>query len=621
MNRSLRVLYWLAPIAFCIAIYWLGMRIWFAQDDFAWLGLRNHVVDFRSFLWAMFAPLAQGSIRPWSERAFFMTFSYFFGLRALPYRLFVFANQFLNIVLVMMVVRKLTKSDLAGFVAAIFWIACYALVIPMAWTSAYNEIQCATFLLVSFYLFLLYTETDDRRFYWAQWVTFVLGFGSLEINVVYPAIAASYALLLARRYWRSTVPMFAASIVYAAIHRIFSSQPKNFYYDMDFHPAALMRTFGKYWKILLGVPEYGLANNWPHWLVSAAIAVLTAAIAGFVVWQARKRQFLPLFLLLWFLIILAPLLSLHNHVTDYYVTIPAIGLAMLGGYGVSLAWKHGPAAAILTGAVALLYLVPSTIVSHAAMPGFFDRADRSRALIQSVAYAKHIHPGKIILLKGIDNDMFWAVIYDSPFRIFGWNDIFLTPDSRPAIEEDPNLIQIDPYFLPQRAALRALNDGSAVVYTPENRQLRNITRGYTTFLNSQPDAALAREIDVGQPYFKDQVGEGWYGIEGGYRWSARHAIVYLPGPSGAGQKLYIHGFAPEQQFKAGPLHIALTVNGEPLTVKTINGSNAEFHFEYAMPDDLEGKPKVEVAFTLDRTIRVPTDDRDLGVTFGEFSVR
>ncbi len=621
MTRSLKPLYWLTPIVFCIAIYWLGIRIWFSQDDFAWLGLRNHVTDFRSFLWAMFAPLAQGSIRPWSERAFFMTFSYFFGLRALPYRLFVFANHFLNIVLIMVVARKLTRSDLAGFLAAIFWIACYALVTPMTWTSAYNEIQCATFLLASFYLFLRYTETGDRKFYWAQWVTFVLGFGSLEINVVYPAIAAAYAILLARQYLRSTLPMFAVSAVYALIHRTFSSQEKNFYYDMDFHIGTLTRTFGKYWKILLGVPEFADAHQWPHWLVSVAIAVLTAAILGFIAWQARKKQFLPLFLLLWFLIVLGPLLALHNHISDYYLTIPSIGLAILGGYGVSLALKNGRVAAVLTCAVALLYLVPSAIASHAAMPDLFDRADRGRALIQSVAYAKHIHPGKVILLKGIDNDLFWGVIYDSPFRIFGWNDVFLTPDSRSAIEEDPNLIQIDPYFLPQAAALRALDDGSAVVYTPENRKLRNITRVYTTFLNSQPDAALAREIDVGQSYFKDQVGEGWYGIEGGYRWSAGHAVVYLPGPSGPGQKLYLHGFAPEQQIKAGPLHLALTVNGEPLPVKTIDAANEEFHFAYAMPDDLEGKPKVAVAITLDRTIRVPTDNRDLGVTFGEFSVR
>src|ERR1051326_7818166 len=144
LERSARLLYWVIPILFCILLYWRGIRIWFAQDDFAWLTLRTHVTDFKSFLWAMFAPLAQGTIRPFSERGFFMLFSFFFGMRALPYRLFIFLNQCVNIVLVILVTRKLTKSDLAGFIAPLLWVANAAVLTPMAWSSSYNEIQCAT---------------------------------------------------------------------------------------------------------------------------------------------------------------------------------------------------------------------------------------------------------------------------------------------------------------------------------------------------------------------------------------------------------------------------------------------------------------------------------------------
>ena len=143
MNRALKAAYWVTPIVFCLLLYWRGLRIWFAMDDFAWLSLRSHVVDFRTFLWAMFSPLAQGTVRPFSERGFFMVFSYFFGLRALPYRAFVFLNQFVNIVLVMLMTRKLTKSDLAAFLAPLLWLVNVALIIPMSWSASYNEIQCA----------------------------------------------------------------------------------------------------------------------------------------------------------------------------------------------------------------------------------------------------------------------------------------------------------------------------------------------------------------------------------------------------------------------------------------------------------------------------------------------
>ena len=620
MRRAVRILYWLLPILFCIWLYWLGARIWFSKDDFAWLNLKNHVTDFRSFLWAMFHPFAQGTIRPWSERGFFMLFSWFFGLRALPYRLFVFLNQFINIILVILVTRKLTKSQLAGFVAPLLWVANPALLIPMTWTASYNEIQCTTFLLLAFYLFIRYTETGERKYYWAQWAIFVLGFGSLEIIVVYPAIAAVYAYLFARRAVLSTLPMFGASAIYALVHRIAAGAiPGGFYYDMDFHVRAILSTMKQYWNILLGVPAYFEFRHRPGWQASAAVWLLTAAILGFALWQARKRRFLPLFCLCWFIIILAPLLPLHNHVTEYYLTMPAIGLAILASYGISLAWRKGwlPAAAAI--GLLLLYLIPSERLVRAQIVTVFDGTDRVRGLVQSVAYAKRIHPGKMILLKDVDDDLFWAAVYDSPFRIFGWNDVFMTPDCRPNIHEDVNLGAVESYFLPESATAHVLRDGGAVVYAVENRRLRNVTRTYTALVESQPPPPLSQTINVGSPYFNDQIGEGWFGLEGSHRWSQGHAVVYLGGPASPGQRLYVSGHATDEELRGGPLHLALTVDGRAQAVQTIG--RTEFEFSYDLPSDLVGRPKIEIAFTLDRTTRVPSDGRDLGLAFGEFNIR
>jgi hypothetical protein len=621
MTRALRAAYWLGPIAFCIALYWLGLRIWFAQDDFAWLNLRNHVTDVRSFFWAMFAPLAQGTIRPWSERGFFMAFSYLFGLRALPYRTFVFLNQFLNIVLVMSIARKLTKSSLAGFLAPLFWLSNIALIGPMSWNSSYNEIQCASFLLLSFYLFVCYTETGDRKYYWAQWVTFVLGFGALEINLVYPAIAALYALLFTRRYFRSTLPLFAVSVTFFVVDRLAGRQKGNFYYDMDFHPGALITTFWQYWKILLGLGTYGNFKGWRPDLVAAAAILLTVAVVAFALWQIWNRRWLPLFFIGWFFIVLGPLLPLHNHVTDYYLTIPGIGMAMLAAYALSIAWQRGWAAATIGTVLALVYFIPSINMVRAGVLSYFDRADRVRALVQSVAYAKHIHPGKLILLKDVDDDLFWACVYDSPFHIFGWNDIFLAPDSRSLVHEDPHLNPVDGYFLPESAARRAVDDDLGVVYAVEGRQLRNITRPYRALVDAQPPPPLARSIDLGVSLFREQVGEGWYELEAGFRWSGKHAAVYLPGPASAGQKLYAHGFVTDSQMKLGPMHVDLTIEGRAMPAQTIAGPDLEFRLNYDLPPDLVGRKKIEVAFTVDRTIQPAGETRNLGLAFGQFTIK
>src|SRR5579872_6677629 len=575
MIRLSRTAYWLAPMVFCLALYWTGLQAWFAEDDFAWLNLRNHVVDFHSFLWAMFAPLAQGTIRPLSERGFFMLFSYLFHLHPLPYHIFVFLNQFLNIALLALIARKLTNSDLAGFLAPVLWVANVAQVTPLGWTSAYNEVQCAGFLLASFYLFLRYTETGRRGFYWAQWATFLLGFGANEINVAYPALAALYAILFARRYWLSTLPMFGASAAYALVHRLAAGAGSGFYYDMDFHPGWLANALWQYWRILLAIPEYASFRHFHRWTGDVAVFLLTAALLAFIAFQARQRRFLPLFLLGWFLIALAPLVPLHNHITDYYLFIPALGLAILAAQAMAIAFERRWTR-VLAVALALLYLIPSTIQAHRYAAGIFHRGEVARILVQSVAYAKHIHPGKTILLNNVNDELFWTAVYGSPFHIFGWTDVFMTPDCVPLIKADPHLGTIDQFVLPASAVARGLQDGTALVYSIENRKLRNITRSYTELIQSEPAPPPAPSIDVGASYFASQVGEGWYGLEGGFRWSGQSAVVYLGGPSAPGKKLLVHGFAPEQQIKTGPLHFALTIDGRKQPVKIIDKNNAEF---------------------------------------------
>jgi len=620
MTRAARWLYWLAPMLFCIVLYWLGIMSWFSEDDFAWLNLRNHVTDFHTFLWAMFAPLAQGTIRPLSERAFFMTFTYFFGLHARAYHEWIFANQLANIALLMILTRKLTQSALAGFLAPILWLCSVAMVTPLVWASAYNQVQCALFLLLGFYLFIRYTETDRKGFYWGVWAAFLLGFGANEINVVFPAVAALYAILFARKYWLRTIPMFAVSGAYALFHQLIRKKTSDYYYEMDFHIGSLAKTLWTYWKMLLAVPDFVYFQHLRSWMGLAAVILLSAGLLGFVVWQARARRFLPLFFLAWFLIVLAPLLPLHNHVTDYYLFVPALGIAMLAAQAVAQAWKRGwakPLAVVLV----LLFAIPSTVQTRLYTKAMFNRGERSRHLIQSVAYAKHIHPGKTILLDNIDDELFWDAVYDSPFRIFGWNDVLMTPECLTVIKPDPHYGSVQEYVLPAAAVAHALDDGSAVVYAVEGGKLRNVTRVYSAIAHAQPPPPLAPSIEVGVAAFQAQVGEGWYGIEEGFRWSGQRASVYLPGPTAPGQKLTVQGIPAAVQTQSGPLHFALTIDGRPQPVHVIDRENPEVQFQYDLPADLVGKKRIEVAFTLDRTIHAPGDERALGLAFGRFSIQ
>src|SRR5258708_10228788 len=158
---------------FAAALYWPGLTAWFQMDDFAWLGLRGEVHSWHDFWWALFAPLAQGTIRTLSERIFFMSFSSVFGMNPLPYRCLAFLTYAASIVVLSAVCARLTGSRAAGFWAAVLWTVSSALAIPLSWTSVYYELLCSFFLLLCFWFLLRYVETSEGRFYFAQLVTFI----------------------------------------------------------------------------------------------------------------------------------------------------------------------------------------------------------------------------------------------------------------------------------------------------------------------------------------------------------------------------------------------------------------------------------------------------------------
>src|SRR5271170_5366819 len=114
MTRARTVAYWTVPALICLAVHWQGFEAWFRQDDFAWLSLYSHIHSFPDLVWWLFRPQAQGTIRPWSERAFFIAGYALFGLNALPYRIVIFATQFAALALTQAVGARLTASRAAG---------------------------------------------------------------------------------------------------------------------------------------------------------------------------------------------------------------------------------------------------------------------------------------------------------------------------------------------------------------------------------------------------------------------------------------------------------------------------------------------------------------------------
>ena len=166
----------------------------------------------------------------------------------------------------------------------------------------------------------------SARWWLAQWIAFVLGLGALETNVVYPALAALYALCCARPLLRKTLPMFLVSALSAAVHFHFAPAPHAGVYA----PHLDARVFGTLWTYW----------SWALGRMPPALAALVAAAAlAFAARRALRRDYGALFALAWFVVPLTPYLPLPDHKMDYYLAVPAIGIAMLGAAAAAAAGR------------------------------------------------------------------------------------------------------------------------------------------------------------------------------------------------------------------------------------------------------------------------------------------
>jgi hypothetical protein len=615
--------FWLAPSLLCLALYWRGFTAWFRADDFAWLGTGLYIQNFHDFLLAIFAPQAQGTIRPLSERAFFMLGFSLFGLDALPFKMAIFATQFANLALVNSIGARLTGLRWAGFFAGIFWVLNSSGIEPLGWCCVYNQVLCGFFLLLAFHFLLRYVEAGERRYNLFQWAAFLAGFGALELNVVYPAIAAVYTILCVpkgarSRYFRSTLPMFAVSILYAMAHNAAAPAWKTGGYAMHF-TGAMFRTLGKYWTWSVGPTFLFTPYDLPKWLLPAGIAAVSAGLLGFLAWKLRSGARAALFCLAWYLAVLAPVLPLRDHQTEYYVFLPLIGLCWLGGWAAVSGWRagaRGRTAVVTLAAVYALMAVPTLLATSQWNHAITMRV---RTLVEGVAGIHERNPAKSILLEGVDTDLFWNGVLDRPFRLFGLDHIYLAPGSEKRIASHPDLGNIGDYILPADVVSQALKREELVVYDVRGPRLRNITAVYAAL--PRESGGLPLRVDAASPLTSYLLGAEWYGSDGDHRWMPRRAGLRIAAPSAPGQKLYLRGSCPDEQLRLGPLPVTVTVDGVTLPATVIRPGENAFELAFALPDSVVGKAEMRVTVEVGRVIRPASDPRDLGLVFGVFEVR
>jgi hypothetical protein len=611
--------WWTVPSLVCLMLYWPGLLAWFQQDDFVWLNLPNQAHGWHGLLHTLFAPTVQGTWRPLSERVFFLTFGWMFGAHALPYRIWVFLTQFANLVLLASITTRLTRSRAAGFWAAILWVANSKLATVMSWSCEYILVLCGFFLLLGLHFFLRYIETSERRYYVWTWAVFLCGFLAMESNVVFPLLVGSYTLLCARKYFRATLPFFAASAVYAILHLVLAPNHGTVAYTMHID-GAIPATVWTYWRRTFEPVNLRYLTPFSPVEGTAQMAACSLALIGFTIYQAWRRQWLALVLLAWYGITLGPVIPLRDHITDYYLTLPAMCLAMLAGYALASAWRAGPLWKALSAVVAAAFLVQSLPVAWRTAEWYRQRAERQKTLVMGVARAHELHPGKVILLDGVPDDLFWGAVAQRPFLFLRIPDVYLAPGWEAHITPHGEMDDVSTFALPADETLQGLDDDRVEVYRVGHGPLKNITHHYDVPAGAAESLGLAR-IDMSDPLAGARLGPTWFPREEGFRWMPRTASVHMPGPRTAGQKLYLTAICQPAQVEKGPLGMTVTVDGVRLAPVQFTKGSVETTFALGLPGEVVGKRDIEITVEVSRTAKVGADTRELGLAFGRFEIR
>ena len=434
-NHRLRlknIAWLLAPALAALILYWPGITAWFQKDDFAWLGLFPSIHSWPDLSNALFLRPAHGTLRVLSERVFFIVLYGLFGLNPLPYHLVVFATFAADTVLISLVCSRLSGRRAAGLLAASLWTINSVMAYELAWITLYNQLALGLVFLLALWLLM-------NGHYVAQWIVFLLGFGVLELNVVYPAIATAWALAYAPRMLKKVLPMFLGSLAFTVVH--FATAPRATAGPYALHiDGSIFATLATYWKVALGPSRLFMLGIYPSFGRSAITFVLTAALLCTLLTDVSRKKWTTAFYGAWFLLIMGPLLPLRDHIQDYYLTAASIGLAMWAADGLVRARRP------VSIALVAIYAVVALPLGHHITMEFHERADRIHRVLDQIVAAERAQPSTAIVLDNFDHDLYVSAFQGRPLRLYGIERVYIRPSLRRSLGPEAAEAQFDSQF-------------------------------------------------------------------------------------------------------------------------------------------------------------------------------
>jgi hypothetical protein len=413
-----------------------------------------------------------------------------------------------NVLLVWVLLRRLGAGERGAGVGALlfaFHMACF----DAYWKPMFVFDVVATL----FYLLALLAYLSPR--WWLALIPFWLSYKGKELAVTLPAVLLLYEYTLGERRWRRVIP-FAAVAASFTLQGVLRNAGTDNAYTLRFTPAAVWTTLGFYSSKILLLPWAGLLLIPAGWLSK----------------DARVR-----FGLLAIPVLLGPLWFLPGRLFGVYLYLPLVGLAVAAAFA-SERWRWWVVAALFA-----VWLPWNYQLLREGRKSALTVGPENRTYVEQVGEFAAKNPElRTILFDGGPTEMNqWGVV-----GALRW--YYRHPDLRTAAVNSEE-------------AKEMLEAGRIAVLGWDRARRRLIAAVRD---EEQPDVGY---IEMTEGLRVWQFGEGWFPLEGGFRWMAPRAWARLRRPAGVEEFEVRVNLGPQQYRDRGRVGLELWIDGESQGVR------------------------------------------------------
>lgn len=449
------------PFTLVVLFFWHTLFSYFSQDDFFHLRvvMDKEYEDIPSFFislqkeYAFYRPLSRETLNLFMYRSF--------GLNPLPFHVVNLLLIMMNMVLVFLLAKKLTRNSTASYLAVLLYSINSIHSIEMYYLASVQTLIATLFILLSI---LFYLSASSSKKYLLSLLFFVLGLFSHEISIVLIGIIFFLELTVKNtKIWnkqlvKRLLPFVVIGIFYLANTSLFNRLPEQQVYQPVLSIKSMVNTLSWYTLWLMGVPEFVIdfigpklaidptLMKWYGSFLKVFLPVFLFSGMSFIFLVFRLRNKLLKDKLIWFILIsyfisLSPFLFFPQHKSSYYLTLAACWFALLVALLLSRAWEKQLIPKILAVIIVAAFFIVSYQTTNLNKQTYWA-AKRANAASFLMADIKQSYPsvgrGSIFYVKNDPNYPFiakeWGGSSKQAFYILSGSDAFKLLFKDPTIE-------------------------------------------------------------------------------------------------------------------------------------------------------------------------------------------